>query len=255
MKSSPFLIAVAAAFSLLVGAHAQAAPARLTVFAAASLAGSLDAVDKAYEAKTGVTVAASYGGSMTLAKQLEAGAPGDVFISADEASMDHAIAHGGAAKDSRFDLLSNALVVIAPKSGALKSLTFGVAAWKAALGSGRLSTGDVKSVPVGRYAEASLRKLGLWSLVKDRIAGSVDVRTAMAFVARGEAPLGIVYATDAAAEPGVRVIARVPDDSHPKILYPAALTPNAKAGAKAYLAFLASPEARAIFAHAGFSAP
>ncbi|MBV1703711.1 MAG: molybdate ABC transporter substrate-binding protein, partial [Hyphomicrobiales bacterium] len=194
MVSLPRFRALAAGIALLLAAPvaAPAAPARLTVFAAASLAGSLDAVDKAFEAKTGVAVAASYGGSMTLAKQLQAGAPADVFVSADEKTMDWAVAHSAADKASRVDLLSNALVVIAPKSGALKSLAFDAAAWKAALGAGRFSTGDVKTVPVGRYAEASLIRLGLWDLVKDRIAGSIDVRAAMAFVARGEAPLGIV---------------------------------------------------------------
>jgi len=249
-RSFTILLAVFA----LLGAPLARADDRIVVFAAASLKNALDAAAAKYHAEGGAEVAASYGGSLALARQLVAGAPADVFISADEASMDAAAKDNAIRPDTRMDLISNRLVVVAPKASKIGSLAFDSRAFAEAIGDGRLATGDVASVPVGKYAKASLTKLGLWDVVAPHLAMTPDVRTALAFVARGEAALGIVYATDAAAEPNVEVVARFPDDSHPPILYPIALAAGSKhPEAPKFLEFLEGSEARAIFAGQGFA--
>lgn len=226
---------------------------RLVVFAAASLKTALDGAAAAFHAQGGPEVAISYGGSLGLARQIVAGAPADLFASADEASMD-AAAKAGAIRDaSRVDLLRNRLVVVAPKAATIDALALEPAAMAKAIGAGRLATGEVNTVPVGEYAKASLTKLGLWDVVEPHLAMTSDVRTALAFVARGEATLGIVYATDAAAEPAVKIVATLSDDSHPPILYPFALTAASRnPAAAAFFAYLKSEAGRAFFARQGF---
>jgi molybdate transport system substrate-binding protein len=242
---------------LLAALLAFAAPAfaadRLVVFAAASLKTALDAAAGAYRAGGGGDVAISYGGSLGLARQIVAGAPADVFASADEESMDEAVKGGAIRAGTRFDLLSNRLVVVAPKTATIDTLALDRDALTKEIGDGRLATGEVKTVPIGKYAKASLTKLGLWDIVEPHLAMTDNVRAALAFVARGEARLGIVYATDAAAEPGVKIVATIPDDSHPPITYPFAITAASHNDAAApFLEFLKSPVAGAIFKSQGF---
>ncbi len=240
---------------LLALAPASAlAQERIVVFAAASLKTALDGAAADYHAHGGAEIAISYGGSLSLERQIAAGAPADVFASADEDSMDAAAKSGAIRADSRVDLLSNRLVVVAPEAAPIDVLALDPEAFEQAIGAGKLATGEVDTVPVGRYAKASLRKLGLWSVVEPRLAMTDNVRTALAFVARGEAALGIVYATDAAAEPTVKVVATFPEDSHPPILYPFALTAASRnAAAESFLAYLKSAGGRAFFARQGFA--
>jgi molybdate transport system substrate-binding protein len=225
----------------------------ITVLAAASLTDALSQIGRTYEAATGRHVALSFAGSMILAKQIEASSGADMFISADEESMDYVDAKGLIAKPTRMDLLGNALVLIAP-AGSKTTLAiapkFPIAA---ALMGGRLAVANVDTVPAGRYAKASLTALGVWDSVSGRLAQGEDVRATLAYVARGETQLGIVYGTDARAEPKVRVLGAFPDDTHPPILYPVALTKDAKPEAASFLAYLKSEPARAGFAKYGFS--
>lgn len=249
-------VAIALAAASLLAAPLAHAEDRIVVFAASSLKNALDSASARYHAGGGAEVAASYGGSMALARQIIAGAPADVFISADEASMDEA-AKGNAIKpDSRADFLANTLVVVAPKTAAFDSLRLDRDAFAKALGDQKLATGDVATVPAGKYARTALARLGLWEAVEPHLALTSDVRAALAFVARGEAPLGIVYATDAAAEPKVKIVATFPADSHPPILYPIAITLAAKhPEAAKFVDFLKAGDARAIFAAQGFGLP
>ena len=246
-----------AAFLILVGSihsPAQAQDKSLTVFAAASMKNVLDAVDTAYTAKTNVKISASYAASSALAKQLEQGAPADIFVSADTAWMDYSIKKDAINASTRVDLLGNTIVLIAPKDSKIGDVTIGQGFDLAKLaGDGRITTGDVKAVPVGKYAKAALEKLGAWQAAEPKFAMAESVRAALALVARGEAALGIVYSTDAKVEPGVKIIGTFPADSHPPIIYPVAATTHAKAEATDYLAFLRSPEAKTIFEKYGFA--
>ena len=227
---------------------------KIVVFAAASLKTALNDAAADYRAHGGEEVAISYGGSLNLARQIAAGAPADIFASADEESMDEAAKANAICADSRVDLLGNRLVVVAPTAAPIDALALDANSLDQAIGTGKLATGEVDTVPVGKYAKASLTKLGLWSVVEPRIAMTSDVRTALAFVARGEATLGIVYATDAAAEPAVKIVARFPDDSHPPILYPFALTATShNPAAESFFAYLKSATGRAFFARQGFA--
>jgi molybdate transport system substrate-binding protein len=225
----------------------------ITVLAAASLANVLPEIGRNYEFATHQRVAFSFAASMTLARQVEASAGADIFISADTQSIDYLQMHGLIDARSRRDLLANSLVLIAPADSKI-SLTirpgFPLAL---ALNGGRLAMGEPASVPAGRYAETALMRLGVWDSVSRHLAYGEDVRATLAFVARGEAPLGIVYGTDAHIEPRVRVVATFPANTHPPITYPAALIRDAKPGAAAFLAYLQGPAARAIFTKAGFT--
>jgi molybdate transport system substrate-binding protein len=225
----------------------------IIVFAAASLKNALDAVAADFHGGGGPEVKISYGGSLALARQIIAGAPADLFASADEESMDEAAKNAAINTASRIDLLGNALVVIAPKRSPTDKLALTADAFAQALGTGKLATGEVATVPVGRYAKAALQKLALWSVVAPHLAMTDNVRAALAFVARGEAPLGIVYATDAAADANVKVVATFPDDSHPPIRYPFALTASSHNDAAGkFMAWLTSPAGRVIFERQGF---
>ena len=231
-----------------------AAQERMVVFAAASLKDALDEINAAYKQANGVEVVTSYAGSSQLIKQIEQGAPAEVFISADLESMDYGVEKKAVQGATRIDLVGNRLVLVAPADSRTNNVTVNSGFDLAGLaGNGLIATGDVRSVPAGRYAEAALRKLGLWQAVQPKLAMVENVRVALTLVARGEAPLGIVYETDAKADPRVKVIGAFPTDSHPAIIYPAALTARAKPGAAAYLDFLQSPAARSIFEQRGFS--
>jgi molybdate transport system substrate-binding protein len=224
----------------------------LLVFAAASLADVLDEINRAYSARSGIDVRASYAASSVLARQIESGAPADVFIGADREWMDYLQERHLLRDGSRRDLLGNTLVLVGPAGGTLQLKIAPGVDLTGALGSGRLAIGDPDSVPAGMYAQAALTRLGVWDHVKDRLARADNVRTALEYVARGESPLGIVYGTDARAEKRVRVVGVFPADTHPPITYPVALTAGAHRGAEHYSEFLRGDTARQIFTRRGF---
>jgi len=255
VQTRRLVAAFAAVLAIALTGHSAAAQQNsITVFAAASMKNALDEVDATFSKKSGVKVVASYDASSALIKQIEAGAPADVFLSADLNWMDYAAQKNLIKNDTRVNLLGNTLVLIAPKDSKIGNVTIGPGFDLAKLaGDGRITTGDVKAVPVGIYAKAALQKLGVWASVEPKMAMAANVRAALILVARGEAPLGIVYATDAAVEPGVKVIGVFPDDSHPPIIYPVAATTDAKHDTAAYLAFVRSPAARTIFERYGFA--
>jgi molybdate transport system substrate-binding protein len=248
------LAAIAAAIAVASLPLASAAQEKsITVFAAASLKNALDEIDSLFTKKGGIKVVSSYAASSSLMKQIEQGAPADVFLSADIDWMDYGANHNLIKSDTRENLLGNRLVLIAPKDSKIGSVTIAPGFDLAALvGSGHIATGDVRAVPAGLYAKAALEKLGVWSSVESKIAMAENVRAALVLVARGEAALGIVYETDAKIDPGVKIIGVFPEDSHPPIIYPVAMTKNAKPYAVKYLAFLTTPEAKAVFERYGF---
>jgi molybdate transport system substrate-binding protein len=223
----------------------------ITVFAAASLTNALDDVDTAFTKQTGIKVVVRYGASSALAKQIEQGAPADVFASADLQWMDHCKRKK---VDTRVNLLGNKLVLITAKDAKIDHVTIGAGFDVAKLvGDGRVATGDVREVPVGLYAKAALERLGAWAAVEPKMAMAGDVRAALSLVARGEAPLGIVYETDAKIEPAVKVVGVFPDNTHEPIIYPVALTANAKSDAVQYLSFLRTQTAKSVFERYGFN--
>src|SRR5712672_4083961 len=244
-------------FAILCGAASSPALAQdksLTVFAAASMKNALDDIDAAYTAKTGVKVVASYAASSALAKQIEQGAPADIFVSADTDWMDYATRKKTIQESTRVNLLGNSIVLIAPKDSTIDHVAIEPGFDLAKLaGYGKIATGDVKAVPVGKYAKAALEKLGAWQAAEPKYAMAESVRAALTLVARGEAVLGIVYSTDAKIEPGVKIVGTFPADSHPAIIHPVAATTTANAEAADYLTFLRSPAAKAIFERYGRS--
>jgi molybdate transport system substrate-binding protein len=245
--------AVLAAALTLQGAATGAKAADVTVFAAASLKNALDTIVSGYAKRTGATVSVSYAGSSTLAKQIEQGAPAEVFISADQDWMDYLQEHDLIRPETRRNLLGNRIVMVAPKDTA-KPVELTSIALARVLGGGRLAIAATTSVPAGKYGRAALEKLGLWKDVSGHLAEAENVRAALAFVSRGEAPLGLVYETDARADPNVAVVARFPETSHPPIIYPAALTKDAKGDKpKRFLEALRSADSARIFAHEGFT--
>lgn len=260
-------LAVASACLALAGCGDRAAPAAadrttdatpsaLNVFAAASLKEALDAAAAAYRARTGQTVQVSYAASSALARQIEQGAPADVFLSADAEWMDWLQQRALVDPASRRDLLGNTLVLIAPASGDAQPLTLARdTRLLPLLGErGRMALALTGSVPAGRYAHAALEALGLWQALTPRVAESENVRAALLLVARGEAPLGIVYGSDARAEPRVRVLATFPETTHPVITYPVARITNSQHAAAAdFIAWLESAEADAVFRDHGFT--
>lgn len=227
----------------------------VTVFAAASLKTALDEVAAAYQKRTGDQVRASYAASSAIARQIEQGAPADLFVSADSDWMDYLDQRGLTAASSRRDLLSNRLVLIAPKGSSLVLRIRRGMPLAVALGGGRLAVAG-PDVPAGKYAKASLSALGVWPSVAGRLAQAENVRVALQYVALGEAPLGVVYDTDALAEPRVRIVGFFPDASHPPIVYPAALTHRGNtASGRAFMRFLTGAEAARIFRRHGFRTP
>jgi molybdate transport system substrate-binding protein len=235
-----------------IAALAQPA-APLTVFAAASLTDSLKAVADAYKAKTGASVTLSFGASSTLARQIEQGAQADIFMSADTDWMDYLQKAGLIADETRKDLLGNQLVLVAAsgtKPAPRIAPHFDLAG---ALGDGKLALADPSSVPAGKYGKAALTALGVWDSVAPKVAPAENVRVALEYVARGEAPFGIVYATDAKVAPSVHVVGVFPENTHAPIVYPVALTKAASPAARAFLNYLNGPEAKTIFEKAGFT--
>lgn len=247
MKTLPAL-----AFLACLAFVQTAAAQQPVVFAGASLKSALDEAAQSFSPSPRL----SYGGSLTLARQIEQGAPADLFCAADSESMDYAAQRKLIDASSRVDLVSNSLVVVAHRNSPLQDLAFTPEAFVKALGDGRLSLGHVESVPAGKYARAALESTGLWEAVRQHLAMSENVRAALLYVSRNEAPLGIVYASDAQAEPQVKVVARFPAGSHPRIVYPCALVAGAKnsAAARAFLEYLQKDSSRALFAKHGFVA-
>lgn len=227
---------------------------KVVVFAAASLKNALDAVNEVRQAETGKDATISYAASSALARQIEQGAPADIFISADLDWMDYLSEKQLIAPGSRTNLLGNRIVLIATADKAVQTKIgpdFPLAEF---LGNGRLAMADVKAVPAGKYGKAALEKLGVWAEVEDKVAQAENVRAALKLVATGEAPLGIVYQTDAVAEPAVKVIGVFPEDVHSPIVYPVGVTAeSSNSDAAEFVKYLQSAKARQLFEAQGFT--
>ena len=251
------MLALAAAAALAWGAPRQASAqgqsGNLVVFAAASLKNALDAVNAQWRKETGKSARISYAASSALARQIESGAPAQVFISADLAWMDYVANKNLIRPETRSNLLGNRIVLIAPRDRATAvDIKPGFDLAKV-LGDGRLAMANVDAVPAGRYGKAALEKLGVWGNVSGRLAQAENVRAALLLVSRGEAPAGIVYATDAASDKGVTIVGTFPENTHPPIVYPIALTTSASPDAAAFLAYIKSDKARPLFEALGFA--
>lgn len=246
-------------FTLVLGTLHGSQPAtaqnpNLAVFAAASMKNALDEANAAYTKATGLPVVTSYASSSALIKQIEQGAPADVFISADLEWMDYGVHKKVISETGHANLLGNRLVLIAPKESPVAAVQIMSGFDLAGLaGNGRIATGDVRAVPAGKYAKAALEKLGAWAAAAPKLAMAENVRAALTLVARNEAPLGIVYETDAKIEPAVKIVGVFPTDSHPPITYPVAATSTAKPASASYLSFLRSQAAKLIFEKYGFT--
>jgi len=244
---------------LTISAPLRAAEAQQTqhpqilVFAAASLSDAIQEISAAYERTAHVKVKSSFDSSSVLARQIEAGAPADVFFSADTAWMDYLQSRDLIQPSSRKNVLGNRLVLIAPAQSQIQLKIAPHFPLATALGNGHLATGDPDSVPVGRYARSALTTLGVWHEIAPRLARAENVRVALLYVARGEAPLGIVYASDALADKRVRVVDTFPADTHEPIVYPIALTKSAKSQAAGFVAYLTGPQGHDIFVKYGFT--
>lgn len=225
----------------------------ITVFAAASLTDVLEDAGAEFQRRSGVPVRHSFASSAQIARQLAAGAPADLFISADTEWMEYAVRRGLVRADTQRVLAGNALALIAPAASKITVDPTRLADWQAALGRGRLVIGDPDSVPLGRYAREALQFFGLWKSLEQRLARAENARAALALVARGEAALGIVYASDAKSERRVRVLANLDARAHAPIVYPAALVPASHPAASAYLDFLTSAESKELFIRHGFT--
>jgi len=238
-------------FFIMLGGKAVAAD--VTVFAAASMKNALDEVQQAWSAQKRGKVVISYAASSALARQIEKGAPADIFVSADLDWMDYLSQRKLVNEPTRVNLLRNELVMIAPQSSKVSLALRKDLKLAELLGNERLSMADPDSVPAGKYGKSALESMGLWAQVSNRIIRADNVRTALNFVARGESPLGIVYRTDAAAEDKVRIVAAFPGDSHPPIVYPAALLAESRGReAAAFFNFMKSPAAITVFRKHGF---
>jgi molybdate transport system substrate-binding protein len=243
-------LCIAACLGAVVCASAES----ITVFAAASTTETVQAVARAYEEARHVHVVCSFASSATLAKQIEQGAPADLFLSADGKWMDYLAQRQAIVPASRSDLLANALVLISPAARPVAAMTekgFPIAG----AFTGRLAIGDPASVPAGIYAKEAFTALGWWPALEGRLAPTADVRAALKLVELGECDLGVVYATDARASSAVAVVATVPAGLHAPIRYPVALTATASPAAAAFLAYLREPAAQAVFTRAGFAIP
>ncbi|MGA2708670.1 MAG: molybdate ABC transporter substrate-binding protein [Steroidobacteraceae bacterium] len=239
-------------------APAAAAPAAgdepaIVVFAAASLTNVLQELGDGFTRETNIPVKFSFAASSALARQIENGAPADMFFSADIEWMDYLQTRNLIDRQTRHDVVGNRLVLVAPAASLIQLTIAPNFPLAAALGKGRLATGDPDAVPVGRYAKAALTNLGVWSGIEARLVRADSVRAAMSFVDRGEVPLGIVYETDALIDKNVRVVDVFPANSHPPIVYPIALTTKPKADAARFLAYIRSPAGDLVFKAYGFS--
>lgn len=238
---------------MALAATPAAAAETVTVFAAASLKNALDAVSAAWKAETGKETTISYAGSSALAKQIEGGAPADIFISADLDWLTYLSERNLVATGTEVQLLGNALVLVAPADSTASIAIAPGFDLAGLVGDGKLALADVKAVPAGKYAKAALEKLGVWASVEGKAAQAENVRAALKLVATGEAPAGIVYRTDATAEPKVKLLGTFPENTHPAIIYPAALLNASKnPDAAAFLAYLQSKPALDIFRKDGF---
>lgn len=260
MMARRMMLGAALGFLASLWLAGMAAPARaqddVTVYAAASLKNALDAITAKWRAETGRKAKISYAASSALAKQIENGAPADIFMSADLDWMNYLAQRNLIKADTRHNLLGNRIVLVTAKDSRIGTIKIGPGFPLAeALGSdGRLAMGEVNSVPAGKYGKAALEALGVWPSVSARIAQAESVRAALLLVSRGEAPLGIVYQTDAAADPGVRIVDAFPENTHPAIIYPVALTASSKAAdAGSLLAYLDGAAARVEFEKQGFT--
>ncbi|WP_194205495.1 molybdate ABC transporter substrate-binding protein [Superficieibacter sp. 1612_C1] len=244
-----------ATLTLTVAGHALADEGKITVFAAASLTNAMQDIAKEYKKEKNVEVVSSFASSSTLARQIEAGAPADLFISADQKWMDYAVDKKAIDTSSRETLLGNSLVAVAPKASKLDKITIDAKTdWTRLLDGGRLAVGDPDHVPAGIYAKEALQKLGAWETLSPKLAPAEDVRGALALVERNEAPLGIVYGSDAVASKGVKVVGTFPEDSHKKVEYPLAIIDGHKnATVSAFYDYLKGPQASAIFKRYGFT--
>lgn len=251
--ATALVIGALAAGTVVLSAPRAAQAQDVLVMAAASMKNAVEKIGSQFHAKTGIKVTPSFAASSALAKQIENGAPADIFASADLDWMDYLEKRSLIDPKTRLNLLGNDLVLVAPKDSTVTvDLTPGVDL-AGLLGDGRLSTGDPSNVPVGKYAQAALTKLGAWDKVEPKLARADNVRAALALVSRGEAPLGIVYRTDAAVDKGVKIVATFPKDSHPPIIYPAAVTSTTKnPNAQLFFSYLKSGEALAVFEEFGF---
>jgi molybdate transport system substrate-binding protein len=245
---SRFVAAAVTAIAVSAGAWA----ADVTMFAAASLSSALPEIAAAYQKQTGHTVAFSFAASSVLARQIENSPGTDIFMSADADWMDYLDNRSLVQHATRKTLLTTHLVLIAPAASTIALKIAPHFDIVGALKGGRIAIADPASVPAGKYAKSSLTTLGVWNAVVDHIAGAESVRVALAYVARGETPLGVVYKTDALIEPKVKIIDTFPDQSHAPIVYPAALTKDAKPIAKEFFDFLDGPQAHAVFVKYGF---
>jgi molybdate transport system substrate-binding protein len=253
MQRRAILAAVAGFMAMRVADAAFGAAPALLVFAAASLKNALDAAAAAWHRETRKQAVVSYAASSMLAKQIANGAPADLFISADRQWMDYLEQRKLIRPQTRIDLLGNSLVLVAPKDSTVRATVGPGFPLVRLLGDGRLAMAEPRAVPAGIYGKTALEKLGVWPSVKDRLAVAADVRAALALVARGGAPLGIVYKTDAAVEPGVKIVGVFPADSHPQIVYPMALTVQARPDAAGFETYLRGDAAGALFAEQGFT--
>ena len=249
---------LSAALFLLVlstfGNAPEAQSGKVLVFAAASLKTALDEINAQWQGRTGKRAVVSYAASSALAKQIEQGAPADIFISADLDWMEYLAERKLIRPETRSDLLSNRLVLIAPKGTNLQVDIKPGFPLASLLGQGHLALANTDAVPAGKYSKAALEMLGVWELVKGRIAQAENVRAALLLVSRGEAPLGIVYESDAVSDPSVVTVGIFPDTTHPRIIYPIALTSGStSADARGFLDELKSPQARATFKKQGFT--
>lgn len=241
------------AMAILMPSAVRAATTSITVYAASSLTNVLQAVATAYTQDTGNSVKFSFAASSALARQIEAGARADMFISADSEWMDYVQSRALITTATRRNLLSNRLVLVTQADNPLQlKITPGFALASALGARGRLAVGDPDYVPAGRYARSALTSLAVWNDVADRLVRCENVRAALAFVARKETPLGIVYETDARVEPKVRIVDIFPANTHQHIIYPIALTQSPKPEAQLFLDYLRRPKAQEIFRAAGF---
>ena len=256
IRRTVFRAAFAVLFALAVVPPCASAD-ELLVFAAASLKPAFDEIIATPDAKALGEIKASYAASSQLEHQIEAGAPAALFISADQDWMNTADSKGKIVKETRIDLLGNALVLVAPKDSKVSLRIAPKFDLAGALGKdGHIALGEPNSVPAGKYAKASLTSLGVWGSIESRIVSADNVRAALNFVAKGEAPLGVVYRSDAVSEPAVRVVDTFPDSSHAPIVYPAAIvTDHDTPAARKLLDLLRAPSSQAIFTRYGFDAP
>ena len=246
------VVAALTACSSMHSAAPAASAEPVRVYAAGSLREALTTIARDYETRTGQKIALTFGASGLLRGRIEKGEPAQVFASADLEWMDYLQQRNLIEAGSRHNLLGNRLVLVAPQASTAKVDLAKPGSIAAALGEGRLAIGQTASVPAGKYGRAALESLGQWDTVSSHLAESESVRAALMLVARGETPLGIVYASDAKAEPRVRVVATFPDTSHPPIVYPVAALRDAPASAREFVRWLSSPAARAIFERRGF---